>query len=134
MAKNRKKLIFEYWLAPSWCFFGLKLINRIFWWFFRKHGHFRGWRGGGIFFCFFQILLFQKLLLRFNNKKICIYHLSNDFLQFSKGWSKNTKKAQFSNFGRLPVCQFSSDFKKISDLGYFYLYLQHILGRTKSGM
>ena len=53
LVKIRKQLIFEYWLVPSWCFFGLKLKNRIFWWFFRKHGHFWGWRGGGIFFCFF---------------------------------------------------------------------------------
>ena len=134
MAKNRKQLIFEYWLVPSWCFFGLKLKNRNFWWFFCKHGHFWGWRGWGIFFCFFPIFLFQKLLLRFNNKKICIYHLSNDILQFSTRWSKNTKKVQFSNFGRLPVCQFWSDFKKISDSGSFYLYPQHTLGRTKSGM
>ena len=28
-------------------------------------------------------------------------------------WSKNTKKVQLPNFGRLPVGQFSLDFKKI---------------------
>ena len=43
------------------------------------------------------------------------------------------EKAQLLNFGRLPVCQFSLDFKKNSDLRYFYLYLQLILGATKSG-
>ena len=29
--------------------------------------------------------------------------------------------------------QFSLDFKKISDLSYLNLYLQHILGASKSG-
>ena len=43
------------------------------------------------------------------------------------------KKVQLLNFGRLPPRQFSLDFKKISDFGYFYLYLQHILGSSKSG-
>ena len=37
---------------------------------------------------FIKTLLFQKLLLRFNNKNIISYHISNDFLQFSKRWSK----------------------------------------------
>ena len=46
---------------------------------------------------------------------------------------KNTKKIQLLNFGRLPPGQFLLDFKKKSDLGYYYLYLQHILGATKSG-
>ena len=36
------------------------------------------------------------------------------------------KKVQILNFGRLPVGQFSLDLKKKSDLGYFYLFLQHI--------
>ena len=31
------------------------------------------------------------------------------------------------------IRQFSLDFKKISDLVYFCLYLQHILGASKSG-
>ena len=44
------------------------------------------------------------------------------------------EQKQLLNFGRLPVGQFSLDFNKISDLGYFYLYLQHILGATKSGI
>ena len=48
--------------------------------------------------------------------------------------SHRAQKTQILNFGRLPVGQFSLDFNKISDLGYFYLYLQHILGATKSGM
>ena len=43
------------------------------------------------------------------------------------------KKVQLMNFGRLPARQFSLDFKKKSDLDYFYLYLQHILGASKSG-
>ena len=42
------------------------------------------------------------------------------------------EKVQILNFGRLPVGQFSLDFKQISDLGYFYLYLKHILWATKS--
>ena len=40
------------------------------------------------------------------------------------------KAIEIFNFGRLPVCQFSLD-KKNSDLGYFYLYLQHILGKPQ---
>ena len=43
------------------------------------------------------------------------------------------KKVKFLNFGRLPPGQFSLDFKKNSDLGYLNLYLQHILGASKSG-
>ena len=43
------------------------------------------------------------------------------------------KKVQLLNFGRLSPRQFSLDLKKKSDLGYFYLYLQHILGVSKSG-
>ena len=54
-------------------------------------------------------------------------------MQYSRRWSKNTKKVQFLNFGRLPPGQFSLDFKKNLDLGYFYLFLQHILGASKSG-
>ena len=81
-------------------------------WFFCKHGHFWGLMGGGIFFCFFQILLLQKLLLRFKNKKNSIYHISNNFCNFPRGGKKNTKKVQILNFGRLPVGQFSLDFKK----------------------
>ena len=82
-----------------------------------------------------QNLLFQKLLLRFNNKKIIFYHIRNDFLQFSKRrWSNITRKVRLLKFGRLPVCQFSLDFSTKSDLGYFYLYLQLFLGSTKSGM
>ena len=43
------------------------------------------------------------------------------------------EKSQLLNFGRLPPGQFSLDFKKISDFGYLNLYLQHILGASKSG-
>ena len=56
------------------------------------------------------ILLFSKLLLRFNNKIISFYHISNAFWQYSRRWSNNTKKVQLLNFRRLPVCQFSLDF------------------------
>ena len=87
----------------------------------------KGWR---IFFFFFQTLLSLKLLLRFTNKKIRFYHISNDFCNIPGGGPKTRK---LLNFGRLPTRQFSLDFKKISDLGYFYLYLQHILGALKSG-
>ena len=46
---------------------------------------------------------------------------------------QNTKKVQLLNFGSLPPGQFPFDFNKISDLGYLNLYLQHILGASKSG-
>ena len=86
-------------------------------------------------FFLLQILLFQKLLLHFKTKKVIFYHISNVFfVQFSKRWSKITRKVQLLNFGWLPVCQFSLDFSTKSDLGYFYLYLQLFLGSTKSGM
>ena len=55
-------------------------------------------------------------------------------MQFSKKWYKNTKKVQILKFGRLPVGQFSLDFKKKLDLGYFYLYVQYILGATRFGI
>ena len=52
---------------------------------------------------------------------------SNASFSIFQETSQEHKKAQILNFGRLAVCQFSFDFNKISDLGYFYLYLQHIL-------
>ena len=55
LAQNPEGLIFEHWLAPSWVFFNLKLENRNFLWFFRKHAHFWGGRGGGFFFFFFKL-------------------------------------------------------------------------------
>ena len=51
LAQNHEKLIFEYWLAPSWFILELKLEKHIFFlWIFHNHGHFRGWRVGGFFF------------------------------------------------------------------------------------
>ena len=50
------------------------------------------------------------------------------FCNFPKGGSK-TQKYQLLNFGRFVSF---IGFQKKSDFGYFYLYLQHILGETKS--
>ena len=123
MAKNCKRLIFEYWLVQSGCSFGLKLKNCILWWFFRKHGHFWGWRDGGFFFCFFKILLFQKLLLRFNNKNISIYHISNDFYNFPRGGTKTPKKSKFWTLGGFPLVSFHWISKKIRIWATFtYIY------------
>ena len=121
MAKNHEQLIFENWLAPSWGFFGLKMEKRNFFVIFPQKRPFLG--GGGFLFCFIQTLLFQRLYLRFNNKKIIFYYIGNDFLQFSMGWSKNTKIVLLLNFGRLPVCEFSLDLKKNliwATLNYIY--------------
>ena len=71
-------------------------------------------------------LVFPEVIITFYNKKIYIYHFSNDFLQFSKGWSKNTKKAQFSNFGRLPVGQFSLDLNKKYRIWVTFTYIYNI--------
>ena len=55
------------------------------------------------------------------------------FAIFQEVVQKHEKSPNFE-LGRLPIGQFSLDFKNKSDLGYFYLYLQNILGATKSGM
>ena len=55
------------------------------------------------------------------------------FAIFQEFGPKTRKKSELLNFGRLPPSQFSLDFKKMSDLGYLNLYLQHILGASKSG-
>ena len=84
-------------------------------------GHFflgGGVRGEGILFVFSNFVVLE-VLLRFNNRNIRFYHMSINFLLFSKRRSKGT---QILNFSRLTVCQFLLDFNK-SDLGFFYLYL-----------
>ena len=65
----------------------------------------------------FQTLLFLKLLLGFNIKNQLLPYNINFFLQFSKRWSKK---------GRLPVCQFSLDFKKIRILVTFTSFLSYL--------
>ena len=82
---------------------------------------------------FFQTLLSLKLLLRKLTKKIRFYHISNDFCNIPGGGPKTRKNVQFLNFGRLPPGQVFIGFQKNFGFGLLNLYLQHILGASKSG-
>ena len=56
ISKNHEKLRFEYWLAQSCIYFGLK---------FAKNGHFWGLRAGGFFFANF---VFPEVIIMFKQK------------------------------------------------------------------
>ena len=77
---------------PSWFFFAKSWKNVILCDISAITVIFLGVRGEGFFF-FFQTLLSLKLLLRFTNKKIRFYHISNDFFNIPGGRTKTRKKS-----------------------------------------
>ena len=89
LAKNHKKLTFEYWLAPSWVSLGLKLKNVIYFVIFPQK-----WQ-----WIFFVIYVVSEVIISFHNKKNNFYHISNDFSNFPRGGPR-AQKVQYLKFGK----------------------------------
>ena len=76
---------------------------------FPQKRQFLGGKRWKIFLFFFKLCCSRISNYVSITKKIINHHISNNFLQFSKRWSKNKKKVQLLNLSKPPFYQFSLD-------------------------
>ena len=141
LAQNHERLIFEYWLAPSWFFLDLKSEKHNFFVIFPQTRPFfwgKGWRNFHLFVL--KLCCSRNYYYDTITKKISFYHISNGFLQFSKRWSKNTKKVQLFNFVSCHWLKkksnenWQTESLQKFDSWPFFVFLDHLLEKCKKSL